>query len=331
MSKEFPEVVVLLTVYNRLSVRNTIESVLKQTFKDFQLMIVDNASDDGTYELLEQYSKIDDRVVIIRNKKNMGQTFSLHRGMELAKGKYIARIDADDIMKEDRLEKQYRFLEDNPEYGLCGSWVQLITDDDRLGEVVKTCTTDEGLRVMQRIGCGVYHPAVMMRSSILEQYGLFYDSSLSMAEDYDMWRQILLYAKGLNLGEVLLYYRRGDNNDSAHHQETTFAEAHDVKKRILNEKVDFKWKEILKTIVDIEIKPKKSVIDTGRVLFGYKTYLKDNLPKKSSDYSIILTRIYTYTIGSCLMHNRALWSRFLYSIYLKLRRRRYKKYKRSIA
>lgn len=319
------EVVVLLTVYNRLSVKNTIESILSQTFRNFQLLIIDNASDDGTYELLTKYREKDKRIVLVRNEKNMGQTYSLHIGMTLAKGKYIARIDADDLMAPERLLKQYTFLEENPEYGLCGSWIQLITDDDRKGEIVRTCITDEGLRVMQRIGCAVYHPAVMMRKSLLDKYNLAYNEHLSMAEDYDMWRQILCYSKGVNLPEVLTYYRRG-NNDSVQHQGVTFSEAHFVKKLILNQEEFFAERKIVEKITEYEFRERKSLIHTIVIFGGYRRYLRSNLSKDSLDYNAVKRRIITYTIGVCLLHNKAWWAKKCYALYQRIRANRYQKY-----
>lgn len=157
-----PLVTVILPVYNRPSVLHTINSVLKQTYQNFELLIVDNASTDETQGVIKKIK--DKRIRLVINEVNRGQTYSINRGLRLARGVYIARIDADDLMLPTRLEKQVAFMEQYPEYGLCGSWVQYITDDNRKAIIVKTCTSDWSLRAMQRIACGVYHPAVMMRA-----------------------------------------------------------------------------------------------------------------------------------------------------------------------
>lgn len=321
------EVVVLLTVYNRMSVEATVRSVLNQSYSDFKLLIVDNASDDGTYELLEQLAKSDNRICLIRNDKNMGQTYSLHKGMSMIKAKYIARIDADDLMDKDRLLKQFNFLEQNPEYGFCGSWIQLITDDDRKTMVSKTCTTDIGLRMMQRIMCGAYHPAVMMRKKTIDDNNLMYDSNLKMAEDYDMWRQILSCSKGLNLNEVLTFYRRGSNNDSKKHQETTFKEAFIVRRRVLEDEGQFPNKELMVKIINIEEKEKKSIYEALFVKRGYENIIKDSIPNDSLDYQILNHRIKFFLIGTMLQHNKAIWARFGYEVYSILRRARYALYR----
>lgn len=320
-------VTVLMTVYNRLSVKNTIESILGQTFKDFTLLIVDNASTDGTYELLLDYQKKDDRIEVVRNDRNRGQTYSLHKGMELAKGKYIARIDADDLMHKERLVKQVEFLEKNEDYGVCGSWVQFITDDDKLAFVIKTTTSDLGLRTMQRVACGIYHPAVMMRKRVLEQNGIHYDPNIAMAEDYDMWRQILQCSKGINLPEVLTYYRRGDSNDSEKHRTVTHREDFMVRKKVCSE--EFPGKEYMTKIIATEEKNKKHIYEFFNVYRLYKKYLKKNISKTDSNYQIIIERIKSRMLGEFVVYNKAMWSCLLNKMYQFIRKMKYRSIERK--
>lgn len=317
------DVVVLLTVYNRPSVRNTIDSVLNQTFEDFELLIIDNASDDGTYEILQDYARRDARITIVRNEKNMGQTYSLHKGMEIASARYIARIDADDLMKKDRLKKQYEFMEKNPEYGFCGSWVQLITDDDRLAMVIRMPTTDRGLKTCQKVSCGVYHPAVMMRKSVLDEYKIMYDPDLKMAEDYDMWRQMLRFSKGLNIPEVLLYYRRGDHNDSIVHRKTTFREENIVRHKICGEGF-YPGKKYMEQILEIERKDTISILNTLKALALYMCFLNCSLKKEDPDYGIVKKRIRSRMIGTYTLNNRAGWAKCVYWFYSVMRKVRYR-------
>lgn len=321
------DVVVLLTVYNRPSVKSTIESVLNQTFKEFQLLIIDNASDDGTYEIMQAYAANDERIVLVRNEKNMGQTYSLHRGMALIKGKYIARIDADDLMLPTRLEKQYTFLEQNPEYAVCGSWVQFITDDDRLGPIIKTCTTNEGINVIQHMKSGFLHPAIMMRKETLDKYQLGYDKTYKMAEDYDLWRQILLYAKGRNLGEVLTLYRRGDNNDSVKNRSTTDKEAYLIRKKIIERDVDSKSKRRLIQLLKLETKTRKSIATTIFAYASYKKYVNESLDRSNPDYSIVSKGIPFSILGTFIQQNSALWAKIVCAVYKELRKSIYKRFK----
>ena len=309
------EVSVLLTVYNRKTVYKTIDSILKQTFHSFELLIVDNASDDGTYELLCDYADRDSRIVLIKNDRNMGQTYSLHRGMGVARGKYIARIDADDLMSEDRLEKQVAFLEANKDYAFCGSWAQYITDDDEVAITVKTCTTDEGLRIAQRIGCGVFHPSVMMRKSILDNYNISYDVNYHMAEDYDLWRQLLLVGKGINIPYVLLYYRKGANNDSTNHIDVVRAEANKIRKKICIELDDYPGKDCLDECLDIEEKKHKTLFHAIKCFRLYRKYLLSNIECSHPDYAILKQFAYMKVIDTCVMQNESGWARIALSAY----------------
>lgn len=319
-------VTVLLTVYNRPSVKDTIDSVLAQTFKNFQLLIIDNHSNDGTFELLEEYSKKDSRIKIVRNDSNLGQTYSLHKGMSLATGKFIARIDADDLMAKDRLKKQYDFLINNSEYGFCGSWVQFITDDNRLAFIVKTPQSDKGLRVLQKVACGVYHPSVMIRKSVLIENKIQYNSKLKMAEDYDMWRQLLLVSKGLNLPEVLTFYRRGNDNDSENNRLTTRKEDFSVRELICNE-LSYPGKSQMLNLIKIESKDSKSIFNLVKAMLLYRKYLLLNLSKNEIDYFIVRERILSRFLGEYIVYNDTWLAKFLNFIYNKLRKAYYKRLK----
>ena len=128
-------VTVLLPVYNNPNINLCIDSVLKQSYKDFELLIIDNASTDNTVEVIKSYD--DPRIKLVINEENIGPTGSLNKGVNLINTKYIARIDADDLMLENRLEKQVRFLENNPEYGIVGSWTRHIDTNNNLYEINK--------------------------------------------------------------------------------------------------------------------------------------------------------------------------------------------------
>lgn len=317
-----PLVSVILPVYNRPSVLYTINSVLKQTYQNFELLIVDNASTDETQDVIKKIK--DKRIRLVINEVNRGQTYSINRGLRLARGIYIARIDADDLMLPTRLEKQVAFMEQYPEYGLCGSWVQYITDDNRKAIIVKTCTSDLSLRAMQRIACGVYHPAVMMRADLLKINHIEYNNALKMAEDYDMWRQILKYSKGKNLPEVLVYYRKGANNDSDKHRATTNQEGLYIREKICKEDGTYPGRIEMEQILEIEKKDYISLFRFFRCYCLYMRYLKKNIIRSDENYSIIKRRILSTLLGTCIRDNKALWSHFFYSLYLRLRYLRYK-------
>lgn len=309
-----PLVTVLLPVYNRQSVAKTIDSILAQTFEDFELLVVDNASNDHTVDVVRSYS--DKRIRLIINEENMGQTYSLNRGLSLSQGKYIARIDADDIALPERLEKQYAFLESHADYGLCGCWVQYINDEDKLTLIMKMCQTDEGLRTMQKITCGMYHPAAMMRTSVLRRNNITYDPSLRMASDYYMWFRIMQYSKGQNLGEVLLYYRRGNNNEGRKHADEMYNESYRVRREICDSYANGKQdRERLRREIDIELKSKKSFTDSINIYHALIDQLKAAVGKRSIDYRIIKHHIILKIYSVCIANNSAGYARVLDAIY----------------
>lgn len=318
-----PLVTVLLPVYNRESVAITIDSILAQTFVDFELIVIDNASTDHTVDVVRTYN--DNRIRLVINEKNSGQTYSLNRGLSLARGKYIARIDADDIALPNRLEEQVKFLESNPDYGLCGCWVQYINDVNKLTLLMKMCLTDKGLRVMQKITCGIYHPSAMIRVSILRENNITYNPNISMAMDYDMWFQIMRYSRGLNIGKVLLYYRRGSNNEGKKNADIMAKESYSIRRKICNA---YALNEIdlarLNRGINLELKTRKSLIETIEVFRGLLYILKRDVNKESMDYIIIKRSIYLKVYSSCIAGNSAGYAKVIKCIYKFLLDMRYR-------
>ena len=191
------------------------------------------ASTDNTVQAIGEIK--DDRIRLLINEVNRGQTYSLNRGLEASKGKYIARIDSDDIALPERIEKQVLFLEKNQEYVLVGSWVRFISDDDEPGMTVRMCTTDKGMRLMQTVACGMYHPSAMYRRDVIIRHNIRYDPQIHMAEDYDLWVKLMKFGRACNLGEPLIYYRRGNNNDSRHYQDRMGRESAEIRRRVCME------------------------------------------------------------------------------------------------
>lgn len=191
-----------MPIYNcELYVKEAIESILNQTFSDFEFLIIDDASTDKTVEIIKTYT--DSRIKLIEKTSNSGYTNSLNSGLELAKGKYIARMDGDDISLPERFEKQVAFLQANPDFVLCGSWFEVIGSE----LVVKSPENFEAIKLALLKGNCIAHPSIMMRKQILDKLPVVYDVSKEPAEDYDLWVRLLSLGKLHNLQEVLLNYR----------------------------------------------------------------------------------------------------------------------------
>lgn len=199
-----PAVTVLVSAFNAEKyIAETIESVLNQTLKDFELLIVDDGSKDDTYARILEFS--DNRIRVIKNEKNEGLISSLNKGIIHARAKYIARLDADDIAFSTRLEKQVAFMEANPDVGLCGTFAEGF--GTKAGIIKVPIANNEICMDLCFNNCFV-HSSVIIRRSILTQYHLHY--RLPFCEDYDLWCQISRVSQVHNLPEILVCYRKHD-------------------------------------------------------------------------------------------------------------------------
>lgn len=316
---ENPLVTVLIPVYNRPSVVKTIDSIIHQTYSNLEILIIDNASTDDTVEVIRNIN--DKRIRLVINETNLGQTGSMNKGLKLASGKYIARIDSDDIALPERIEEQVRFMEEHPDYVLVGAWIQYISDDDQLGGVMRMCTTDKGLRFMQTFFCGIHHPTAMYRTDVIRENSIEYEPGISMAEDYEMWRKLLHFGKGLNIGKVLVYYRRGENNDSLKHYDQMVKESLLVRKRVcaeleLNTRDREKLDKAL-ALLDIRNKSLSQIIYYFRTMFGL---FHRKISKSDQDYGILRRYVFQMSFGTCFFENQRFYAKVLNFAYKQLRK-----------
>lgn len=197
-----PLVSVILPVYNcEMYVRQSVESILTQSYANFELLIIDDASTDETVAIIKSYH--DERIQLIEKQNNSGYINSLNYGLKIAKGKYIARMDGDDVSLPDRFAKQVAFLEADIEVILCGSWFRILGSEN----VAKLPECHDDIKAHFLRGNCIAHPSVMMKKKSLDELVLVYDESREPAEDYDLWVRLALRGKLHNLQEVLLNYR----------------------------------------------------------------------------------------------------------------------------
>jgi glycosyltransferase involved in cell wall biosynthesis len=223
-----PQISVLMPVYNcALYIRDAIESVLSQTFVDFELIIIDDCSTDTTLQLSNLF--IDDRIIIIAKDKNSGITNSLNYGLSIAKGKYVARMDGDDISMPERFEKQIAFLEANADVILCGTSYGVIGEK---GMSILPETHEE-IKIKLLSGNCIVHPSVMFRKDILIANNLIYDPLMDPAEDYDLWVRLSCIGKLYNFQECLLQYRVHDSQVSVIRNEKQIQVANQVRLKLL--------------------------------------------------------------------------------------------------
>ena len=201
-----PLVSVVMSVYNgEKYLTEAIESILSQTFHDFEFIIINDGSIDNTAAILERYARGDSRIHIY-HQENKGLIASLNKGCALAQGKYIARMDADDVALQHRFRAQVDFLEDRPDVALLGSAITLIDSEGRQHRITRYPTTDRSIRRVLRHGNCFAHPTVMMRRQAVSDVG-GYRECFSPAEDYDLWLRLADRFEMANLAEPLLLYR----------------------------------------------------------------------------------------------------------------------------
>lgn len=200
-----PAVTVLIPAYNGGPLlRQAVESILAQTFTDFECLVIDDGSTDGAVDAL--CSICDARLRIVRNPKNLGLIATLNRGLELARAPLLARMDADDVAHPSRLQRQVEVLAARPELALVGCWARMIgLHGEPAGDLVCPVEPQEVLRTVL-VGSPFVHPAVTARTSILRELGGYPTDALH-AEDYALWLKLLLRHDAANIPEQLLDYR----------------------------------------------------------------------------------------------------------------------------
>jgi glycosyltransferase involved in cell wall biosynthesis len=195
---------VIMGVYNsERFLDDSIQSILDQIFKDFEFIIIDDCSTDNSLDIIKNYAKQDKRIILIENKKNIGLTKSLNKGLRIAKGKYIARIDADDIALPERLEKQYKYLEEHQDIFLIGGAALVIDKNGKEIKKYKPIVNKNKLKRLLKERNAIYHPTIMFRNE-----GFLYREKFYYSQDYDFYLKMLSGEKGLvNISDVLIKYR----------------------------------------------------------------------------------------------------------------------------
>ena len=250
-----PFVSVVMSVYDgEKYLREAVDSILAQTFSDFEFIIIDDGSTDDTYHILEGYK--DERIKLIKNSQNYGLAWSLNRGISLASGEYIARMDCDDISYPERFMAQVEFMDRHGDIDVVGSWIEYIDTDGRLtGKIWKCMGSVMGLRWLTFFNTPMPHPAVMARRRFFDLAGQ-YNAAFKVGQDYELWVRSNTVFRFSNIQRVLLKYRVHGANYS--------------KNRVASPELDPLWgispkyvsiflkKEITPEIIQLIITPQKT-------------------------------------------------------------------------
>ena len=235
-----PLVSVILPVYNaELYIRESIQSILNQSFSNFELIILNDGSTDASEKVISEFQ--DERIKYVKNETNLKLIDTLNLGLKLTQGKYIARIDADDVAFPDRFEKQITFLENNPDYGLVGSFAECFGD---INGILKYVEEDQDIRLALLTHNPFIHSTIMLRSTVLKENNLAYKKDQLHVEDYDLWIQMLAFTKAKLISECLIKYRVHENQVSTVYRELQKLNAENLQRAY--------FKSIFKGISNIE-------------------------------------------------------------------------------
>ncbi len=230
LNEIIPTVSVLLPTYNSQKyLMDTIWSILEQTYKDYELIILNEyGSNDDTIRIAEMFQ--DPRIKIIQNTEKKGLAESLNIGIREARGKYLARIDADDLCDKNRFKLQVQFLDNNLEYGVCGSWQHHFGIN---ADWVHKCSMNHEEIVAELLyNCDLCHSTLMLRKEYFVKNNLFYDNHYA-AEDYELWTRAINKFKFANIPQILGEYRVGEDNITSKKMEQLSQESGELAARNL--------------------------------------------------------------------------------------------------
>lgn len=209
IERSMPKVSVLMPVYNTEEsyLREAIESILNQTFSDFEFIILNDGSTNNAQDVILSYS--DSRINYVINEKNLGLIKTLNKGFDLAKGEYIARMDSDDISLPERFQKQVNFMDENPNVHVVGTWYEWFPKC----KVQKPATNDKAIKeCLLASSNSIAHPTVMLRKSVIDNLQARYDENFAYVEDYALWLSLIDKVDFANIDEILLKYRIHPNS-----------------------------------------------------------------------------------------------------------------------
>lgn len=208
-----PNLTVLMTVYNGEDyLRETIESILNQIYRDFKFLILDNASTDSSREIIRSYD--DPRIELVALPENIGQVAALNKGLNMIDTPLVARMDADDISLPRRFERQVAFMETHPEVGVLGTFARVFFQQSKREIKYRWPTNPEDIKVRLMFECCLPHPGVMLRKTFFDQYGLRYDEKIGHSFDWELWQRAADHFDLANLPEFHLRYRLHPENES---------------------------------------------------------------------------------------------------------------------
>lgn len=306
---------VIMPVYNASKyLAEAIESILNQTFIDFELILLNDKSTDSSLQIIKKYQNLDSRIVVINKEQNIGPALLRNEGFELAKGEFIALMDSDDIAMSTRFEKQIAIFEANPEIGVCGTNYTMFGENiDR--KIINLNEFHEEIKLAFLNICCVGNPTALIRKSYLNN--IRYNEAMVPIEDYDLWSRLINYTKFYNIQESLLNYRWHETNIS-HTRTENILQKHDlVRINQLNDlginnstpniglclnTIQFYKRQKSDDIITI-LNFKNKLIDANRIIKKYDIVLFENQLNEVAKKTITKALNYNLTLLKYILKN----------------------------
>ncbi|MBY0023496.1 glycosyltransferase involved in cell wall biosynthesis [Paenibacillus jamilae] len=289
-----PRASVILPVYNNAAfVLEAIHSILAQTYTDFELIVIDDGSTDGSTFLISQI--LDPRVIKIFHNTNRGLIASLNEGLKKANGEYIVRMDSDDISTPDRLAVQIAFMDQNPLIDVCGA---AFTSSNGGSIKVNPASHDE-IKTWLLFHCCICHPAIIMRNSMIRRLGIQYDSNYPHAEDYELWNRLAFQVQMANLPINVLYYRQHNGQVSNQHKAIQDATARRIRQRQFSKlglELSDEENQIMLDILEFKINPYD--YDSYTRALGFANWVLD----QNSKYLVYNQELLNMAFSRCISH-----------------------------
>ena len=287
-----PLISVLTPAYNREKyIAEAIESVRQQTIQDWEMIIVDDGSNDDTKKIVQSYQEKDARIVLLENPTNLGISATRNHGLQYVRGTYIAMLDSDDVFLPRRFERQIEFLDRNPYIGVLGAWAKHIGTSNRQFTPEEK---DEQLRARSLYRCPMVHSSTMIRTAVVQEGQLQYNESYPASNDYDFWVKALPYTKFHNLQEYLVQYRKHDQNISVTHttsqKQFRVATSYLAFQNVLNLTLDPIAHEKLFAVLTAAFLKKE---DVALVEATLEQFLETALSNETIDHQYLLKAVYS--------------------------------------
>lgn len=287
VNEDNPLVSILMTSYNAEKfVSQSIDSILGQTYKNFELIVVDDGSKDRTYEILKNYEAKDERVRVFRLNSNRGPSSASERGLKETRGKLVARMDADDIAFPDRIEKQVRFFCQNPDVVIVGGQCILINEESKvIGQKQFPLKSKEIYKSLFNIN-PIQHPTCMFNRDLVPKNHVYYHNHGILAHDLELIYKLSRYGTLANLPDVVLYYRQYPSSLSLRNPKKTFFDTLQIRYKALT---SYGYKPTLKAwivnflqVFVVYFLPSAAIYPLFRLLRGMRN-LKVELPQILSE------------------------------------------------